>query len=102
MVGEPRTGVYWVENIDLISWSLEIKNKVCVITDDDLVVMVCSGISQPQCIPLSEFSPNADDIVIYYVDGVHYETLLHFNEDFVQIEDLIDVFLCRESPWLII
>jgi len=79
---------------------LEIKKKVCVITDSDLVVMVSSGTSQPQCIQLSEFSPNADDIVMYYIDGVHYETLLHFNEDFVQIEDLIDVFLCRESSWL--
>ena len=49
-------------------------------------------ISQPQCIQLSEFSPNADDIVMYYVDGVRYETLIDFNEDFVQIEDLIDVF----------
>ena len=49
--------------------------------------MVYSGISQPQCIQLSEFSPNADDI-----DGVHYETLLHFNEDFVQIEDFLVVF----------
>jgi len=44
---------------------------------------VLRNISQPQCIQLSEFSPNADDIVMYYVDGVHYETLLHFNEDFV-------------------
>ena len=74
MVGEPRTGVYWVENIDLISWSLEIKNKVCVITDDDLVVMVCSGISQPQCIPLSEFSPNADDIVILCITLTEFTT----------------------------
>jgi len=29
---------------------------------------------------------------MYYVDGVRYETLIDFNEDFVQIEDLIDVF----------
>ena len=79
---------------------MEIKNKVCVITDDDLVVMVCSGISQPQCIPLSEFSPNADDIVIYYVDGVHYETLLHFNEDFVQIEDFLDDFYAENHRGL--
>ena len=54
--------------------------------------MVSSGTSQPQCIQLSELSPNADDIVMYYVDGVRYETLIDFNEDFVQIEDLIDVF----------
>jgi hypothetical protein len=64
MVGEPRTGAYWVKNIDLIAWSLETKKKVCVITDSDLVVIVYSGISQPQYIQLSEFSPNADDIVI--------------------------------------
>ena len=29
---------------------------------------------------------------MYYVDGVHYETLLHFNEDIVQIEDFLDDF----------
>jgi len=63
--GEPSAGAYWVENIDLIAWGLETKKKVCVITDDDLVVMVFSGISQPQCIPLADFSPNADDIVMY-------------------------------------
>jgi len=49
MVGEPRTGAYWVENIDLIAWSLETKKKVCVITDSDLVVIVYLRISQPQC-----------------------------------------------------
>ena len=100
MDGEPCTGTYWVENIDLIAWSLETKKRVCVITEDDLVVMVYSGISQPQCIPLADFSPNADDIVMYYVDGVHYETLLHFNEDFVQIEDFLDDFYAENHRGL--
>ena len=100
MDGEPCTGTYWVENIDLIAWSLETKKRVCVITEDDLVVMVYSGISQPQCIPLADFSPNADDIVMYYVDGVHYETLLHFNEDFVQIEDFLDDFYAENRRGL--
>jgi len=62
--------------------------------------MVYSGISQPQCIPLSEFCPNADDFVIYYVDGVHYETLLHFNEDFVQTEDFLDDFYAENRRGL--
>ena len=31
---------------------------------------------------------------MYYVDGVYYETLLHVNEDFVQIE----VFLDFQAP----
>jgi len=49
MDGEPCTGDYWVETIDLIAWSLETKKKVCVITDSDHEVMVYSGISQPEC-----------------------------------------------------
>jgi len=65
MDGEPCTGDYWVETIDLIAWSLETKKKVCVITDSDHEVMVYFGISQPECIQLADFSPNADDIVMF-------------------------------------
>jgi hypothetical protein len=45
MVGESRTGAYWVENIDLIARSLEIKKKVCVITDSDCCYSVLKNIS---------------------------------------------------------
>jgi len=38
--------------------------------------------------PIPIFLSNADDIVMFYVGGVHYETLLHFDEDFVEVEDL--------------
>jgi len=100
MDGEPCTDEYWVETIDLIGWSLETKKKVCVITDSDHEVMVYSGISQPECIQLADFSPNADDIVMFYVGGVHYETLLHFNEDFVKVEDFLDDFYAKNRRCL--
>ena len=97
MDGEPCTGDYWVETIDLIAWSLETKKKVCVITDSDHEVMVYSGISQPESIQLADFSPNADDIVMFYVGGVHYETLLHFNENFVKVEDFLDDYYAKNG-----
>ena len=76
MVGESRTGAYWVENIDLIARSLEIKKKVCVITDSDCCYSVLKNISAavPQCIQLSEFSPNADDIVILCITLTEFTT----------------------------
>ena len=87
MDGEPCDRISWVETIDLIAWSLEIKKKVCVITDSDFEVMVYSGIAQPECIQLAEFSPSADDVVMFYVGGVHYEALLHFNKDFEKLKN---------------
>ena len=100
MDGEPCDRISWVETIDLIAWSLEIKKKVCVITDSDLEVMVYSGIAQPECIQLAEFSPSADDVVMFYVSGVHYEALLHFNKDFVKAEDFLDDFHAKNGRCL--
>ena len=37
---------------------------------------------------------------MYYVDGVYYETLLHVNEDFVQIEVFLDVFYAENHRGL--
>ena len=100
MDGEPCDRISWVETIDLIAWSLEIKKKVCVITDSDLEVMVYSGVAQPECIQLTEFSPSADDVVMFYAGGVHYEALLYFNKDFVKVEDFLDDFHAKNGRCL--
>jgi hypothetical protein len=70
---------FWVNAMDLVIWSMETGQVVYVVRHGEAHVDVFSGISIPcECkIPLTAFTPGPEDIVLYFVDGVHFDTLLY-------------------------
>jgi len=69
----------WVNAMDLVIWSMETGQIVYVVRHGEAHVDVFSGISIPcECkVPLTAFTPGPEDIVLYFVDGVHFDTLLY-------------------------
>jgi len=69
----------WVNAMDLVIWSMETGQIVYVVRHGEAHVDVFSGIGIPcECkIPLTAFTPGPEDIVLYFVDGVHFDTLLY-------------------------
>ena len=68
----------WVNDMDLVIWSIEMERTVYVVRHGEAFVDVFSGASAPcQCkVLLKKFTPHPEDIVIYFVDGLHFHTLL--------------------------
>ena len=69
----------WVNAMDLVIWSMETGQIVYVVRHGEAHVDVFSGIGIPcECkVPLTAFTPGPEDIVLYFVDGVHFDTLLY-------------------------
>jgi len=69
----------WVNDMDLVIWGMEMERTVYVVRHGEAFVDVFLGSSVPCQYKalLKEFTPDPEDIVIYFVDGIHFDTLLY-------------------------
>jgi len=80
----------WVGTLDLLGWGLEAGKNVCVVNGDNIMVTVYSGITLPQSVHLNEFTPNAEYIALLFVNGDHFDGLVHFYREYLKIDDFVN------------
>ena len=72
---DPEFYVGGDNSIDLIAWSMDVKN-IFLVTEEQLNVNVFKDGQLPYTVPLSLVAPGPDDVVMYLVQGNHFDTLL--------------------------
>ena len=86
------TLTHYVENyFDLWVWSIATGKRVGLVQERHMEVLVFSGYVQPSFVSLDEYAPEPNDILLYHVDGIHYQNLFfHPAASVITTDNVID------------
>ena len=83
---------FWVDSlVDLMAWSVATGKKIGLVRQFHMGVTVYSGYAIPTSVSLDEYAPEPEDLVLYHVNGSHYQSLFyHRAEPVITTDNIID------------
>ena len=63
------------EPLDLFAWCMAMNRNICIVTHGNRKVLIFSKQSLPRLVPLMEFRPSGEDVVLFLKDN-HFDSLV--------------------------